>query len=83
MQGEVECLKDNKECQGSNVWILFFNSIAPNIFNSFIVERTRMLYGVSLQPSDNQRQCLDSAGIVVMAVLVYHISKKFTDLGIP
>ena len=64
MQGEVECFTDKWDCQGSNVWILFFNSIAPNISN-YIVERTRMLYGVSLQPSDNQRQCLDSAGIVV------------------
>ena len=53
MQGEVECSMDSWECRGTNVWILFFNTLVihkavSNISGSnFIVERTNIYYGVN------------------------------------
>ena len=54
MQGEVKCLNDNKECWGGNMWVMFFNplmKVASNI-SQFIVERTKIFYGVNLNPND-------------------------------
>ena len=65
MQGEVECLKDDWECQGSNMWVMFFNPLikaTPNI-SSFIVERTKILHGVSLKSNDNQFSA--GAGVLI------------------
>ena len=50
MQGEVECSTDSWECRGTNVLVLFFNTLAipkalSNIFGSnFIVEKTNILW---------------------------------------
>ena len=56
MQGEVECLKNDWECRGCNMWVTFFNPliiVASNI-SKFIVERTKIFYGVNLKPTDSQ-----------------------------
>ena len=56
MRGEVECLKDDRECWGCNMWVMFLNpsiKVAPNI-SKFIVETTKIFYGVNLKPDDNQ-----------------------------
>ena len=53
MQGEVECSVDDWKCRGINVWIMFFRSlmVASNV-SSFIVERTKISYGVNLTPKE-------------------------------
>ena len=56
MQGEVECFTDKWDCQGGNMWILFYDpliKVASNISN-FTVKRTKMSYGMSLQPNINR-----------------------------
>ena len=56
MQGEVECLEDDRECWGCNMWVMFFNplmKVASNI-SKFIVERTKIFYGVNLKPTDSR-----------------------------
>ena len=53
MQGEVECSMDNWECCGCNMWVMFLNpsiEVASNI-SKFIVERTKIFYGVNLKPN--------------------------------
>ena len=61
MQGEVECLKDDWECHGTNVWVVFLN--ASNMSN-FVIERTNVTYGVNLKPNCSQSMSL-GAGISV------------------
>ena len=51
VQGEVECLKDDWECRGTNAWVVFLN--ASNMSN-FIIERTNVTYGVNLKPNCSQ-----------------------------
>ena len=67
MQGEVECSMDNWECCGSNVLILFFNSIinekAAFDISNFTVERTNISYGVNL--IHNISPTSNGAGIAV------------------
>ena len=69
MQGEVECSMDSWECRGTNVLVLFFNTLVipkalSNIFGSnFIVEKTNISYGVNLRPQDSWLSV--SAGIIV------------------
>ena len=65
MQGEVECLEDNWECGGSNVWVLFLNPVIKDASNipNLIIERTKISYGVNLRQTT---VCLSSsAGLVV------------------
>lgn len=69
MQGETECSMGSWECRGTNVLVLFFNTLVipralSNIFGAnFIVERTNISYGVNLRPRDSWISV--SAGIVV------------------
>ena len=66
MQGEVECLKNSWGCSGSNMCVMFFNSlikVAPNISN-FTVERTKISYGVNLELNDNRFS--GGAGVLVV-----------------
>ena len=51
MLEKVECSMDNRECGGSNVWVLFYETLVV-ITSIFIVKRTVISYGVSLRPSD-------------------------------
>ena len=53
VQGEVECLEDNWECVGVNVWILFFNLVFINsntAKSNLTIEGTEISYGVNLKP---------------------------------
>ena len=55
MQGEVECSEDDWECRGINVWVIFFNPVikVPSNVSNFLVERTKVSYGVNLLPKDD------------------------------
>ena len=58
----MKCSVDSWECHGSNVLVLFLTpsiKVASNISN-FVVERTKILYGVKLMPKDS---LLMSAGV--------------------
>ena len=50
MQGEVECLEDNWECAGSNVWVLFLYPVIKDASNipNLIIEKTKISYGDKL-----------------------------------
>ena len=67
MQGEVECSVDDWECGGVNVWIMFFRSLmkVPSNFSNFIVERTKISYGVNLTPKEGSFMSSGS-GIVIL-----------------
>ena len=55
MQGEVDCSVDDWECHGVNVWVFYVNP-AIKIFSNvskFVVERTKISYGVNLTPMDH------------------------------
>ena len=50
MSGKAECSVDNRQCGGSNVWVLFYKTLITSINSTFVVERTVISYGVSLRP---------------------------------
>ena len=63
MQVEVECSVDDWKCQGVNVWVFYSNpvfKITSNV-SKFVVEKTKISYGVNLIPTDDSVSM--SAGI--------------------
>ena len=55
MQGEVDCSVDDWECHGVNVWVFYVNpaiKVSSNV-SKFVVERTKISYGVNLTPMDH------------------------------
>ena len=55
MQGEVRCSVDDSKCRGINVWVSYFNPVikVPSNVSNFVVERTKVSYGVNLLPKDD------------------------------
>ena len=62
MQVKLECTEDDWECRGINVWVSYFPVIkVPSNVSNFVVERTKVSYGVNLLPKDDSISM--SAGI--------------------